>query len=89
MNSILKHLMSGHDTSSIHYVYTKLPPLLEPWFAPDAQTKATKRCRKGKMRHNATGGSCGEENENRVCNFQFDNSVEMRTSTEKGCKLCN
>jgi len=62
----------------------KLPPLLEPRFAPDAQTKATKRCRKGKkMRDNATGGSCGEENENRVCNFQFDTCVEMRTSTER------
>jgi hypothetical protein len=36
------------------------------------------------MRNNATGGSCGEENENRVCNFQFDTSVEMRTSTERG-----
>lgn len=33
------------------------------------------------MRDNARGGSCGEENENRVCNFQFDISVEMRTST--------
>ena len=30
------------------------------------------------MRDKATGGSCGEENENRVCNFQFDTSFEMR-----------
>jgi hypothetical protein len=47
------------------------------------QTKATKRCRQGKKtRDNATGGSCGEENENRVSNFQFDTSVEMRTFRE-------
>jgi hypothetical protein len=40
-----------------------LLPVLEPCFSPDAQTKAKKRCRKGKkMRDNATGGSCGEEN---------------------------
>lgn len=34
------------------------------------------------MRDNATGGSCGGEIENRVCNFQFDTSIEMRNSTE-------
>lgn len=34
------------------------------------------------MRDKITGGSCGEENENRVCNFQFDTSVEMRNSTK-------
>jgi len=34
------------------------------------------------MRDNATGGSCGEENENRVCNFQFVTFVKMRNSTE-------
>lgn len=34
------------------------------------------------MGDNATGGSCGEENENRVCNIQFDTSIETRTSTE-------
>jgi hypothetical protein len=60
-----------------------LTPALEPRFPLDAQTKATKRCRKWKkMRDKITGGSCGEENENRVCNFQFDTSVEMRNSTK-------
>jgi hypothetical protein len=74
--------MSLHDTSFVNYIYRKLPLVPEPCFSPDAQTKATKRCIKGKkMRDNARGGSCGEENENRVCNFQFDISVEMRTST--------
>jgi len=34
------------------------------------------------MRDNTKGGSCGEENENRVCNFQFDTPVVMRTSTK-------
>ena len=35
------------------------------------------------MRDSAPGGSCGEENENRVCNFQFDTSIEMRSFTER------
>jgi hypothetical protein len=59
------------------------PPVLEPCFLPNAQTKHTKRCRKvKKKRDNARGGSCGEENEKCVCNFQFGTSVEMRTSRE-------
>lgn len=35
------------------------------------------------MTDKPTGGSRGEENENRVCDFQFDTSFEMRTPTER------
>ena len=36
-----------------------------------------------KIKDKATGSSCGEENENRVCSFQFDTYFQMKTSTRK------